>query len=255
MSGARTVFSGRAWRGRQLAAPSAPRSGAACAPWRGRAVPRRVDRHRFVENRVGVDDIRCLEHRGRGVGDESGFGHFGLERRVGLRQPVHRHAVHVPLQRRSLEHAQAATPIALDAHEAVALQGLQQIHQPAKSVAALVEPAVGLAEDLFDVAQIHRPARVGGGGQDFRRPRHPVGRAFCGHHGFRRCGCGLGGPDVRRRFGGPDVDGRVSDRRFHHGVRGGGLAVAPVQLDHHAAPGVLQRDHAFLRQLFCEIEE
>src|SRR4029077_1511111 len=70
------------------------------------------------------------------------------------------------LERRALEHAQAAAAIALDAHESLALARLQQIHQAAEAVAPLVEAALALAQDLFDVAQVHRPARAGRRAED-----------------------------------------------------------------------------------------
>jgi hypothetical protein len=65
-----------------------------------------------------------------------------------------------------LEHAKTAASIALDPHEPLALTPLEQIHQPAESVAALVEPALGLPQNLFHVAEIHRPPCVPGSGQD-----------------------------------------------------------------------------------------
>src|SRR5262245_9837200 len=80
------------------------------------------------------------------------------------------------LQRRSLEHAQPAAPVALDADEAFLLTRLEQIHQPAESVAPLVEAARRLPEDLLDVAQIHWPARVGRRREDRAGALHTLGR-------------------------------------------------------------------------------
>ena len=70
------------------------------------------------------------------------------------------------LHRRPLEHAQPAAAIALDPDEPFALTRLQQVHQTAEPVAPLVEAAIGLTQDLFHVAQVHRPARRRRGRED-----------------------------------------------------------------------------------------
>ena len=78
-----------------------------------------------------------------------------------------------PRHVRTLEHAESAAAVALDADETVALTRLQQVHQAAKAVAALVE--VAGAEDLLHVAQVHRPARIRGIRQQLRRGADAVG--------------------------------------------------------------------------------
>ena len=171
---------------RRLPAPARPPAGdsrparEACAPSHGRAAPlscRSASRPSSAESNVNL--VLRREDRGRSrLGDEAGFGHLRLERGIDLGQTIQRHAVDMTLERRSLEDAQAAATIALDAHGVLALQRLQQIHQAAETVAALIVSAVGLTKDLFDVAQIHRPPGVRGGSENLRCSRDAVGRAL-----------------------------------------------------------------------------
>ena len=127
----------------------APRGRAAGAVWRGRGARGRVDRNRFAIGAALEDAAAAAWITGSGVSNRLISYLFDVRlRQVG---PADRRRGDAALKRRSLEHAKPTAAIALDPDEALTLASLQQIHQAAEAVAALVEAALGLPQDMFDV--------------------------------------------------------------------------------------------------------
>ena len=218
-----------------------------------------VDRNGLSLRRLDFDRLRGFDRFARLRFDRLDVDYFGRlldRRRCG--------SCGAALQGRPGEHAQAAAAVALDADEPLLLRRAQQVHQAGEPVAALVEAALGLAENLLHVAQVHRPARIRRGGENAAGALHAFGGAF---GRLNRLG-------ARPMLGGwPE---RVHDRprraglgfgvvAFGRGARSSGFASGPrplafllerlVQFDHDAAAGMLQRDEAGVRELLGEVEE